>query len=138
MPQRPPPTPQFYAFNCYMLFLFYFLSFNLRNIQLQNTIFKLTVNVFFRDILAYIKASAHGTCITLLTKVLALLISLILVKSLGSGYCQISVFQLNLDFVFFKSGQIDYNLIAVIHFPDISFHYILCVFPVKLLINIRK
>ena len=65
------------------------------------------MDVILGDVITYIEAPAHSARITLLADVFALLIGLILVKSLRRRDVQVPVVKLNLDLVLLEAGQIN-------------------------------
>ena len=64
--------------------------------------------------IAHIEAAGTGTAVTLLPDVAALLVLLILIKTLGRANSQITVPQLQADFVLLEAGQVDVHLITVV------------------------
>ena len=77
-----------------LLLLHFGLSLLLRNTDLQDTVFKLRLDILFGYILAYKEASAAGTVITLSADVLAFLVLLVLLLLFGSMNYEISNYEL--------------------------------------------
>ena len=104
--------------------------FGLRHIQRQDTVLKLGGHLFGLHI-AHVEAAAHGTGVTLPADVAALLVLLILIKTLCGLNSQVAIAQVNADLVFLEAGQIDRQLIAVFLLPDIGLHQILGVLAIQ-------
>ena len=95
-------------FDCDIITLLYFLLlFLLRNRQFQYAMFILCMNVFLGNSLTDIEASAHAAGITLTPDILAaLLVLFVLIQTLCSLNCQVTISKLNLYFIFLESWEI--------------------------------
>src|SRR5699024_1822558 len=94
-----PDLPLSFDRNIFLLRNFRFLFF-LRDRQLQDTMFEFTFHIFLSYAVAYIEGSLAGSCITLFPDVsAALLILLVLIKSLSGADGQITVFQRYLNLI---------------------------------------
>ena len=89
--------------NVFLLFHCWFRFF-LRNKQFQNAMFKLSLNILLLNILAYIKASAAGSCVTLPADVMTgFFLLLIFVQTFLSADGQVAILQGSLNLIFGKS-----------------------------------
>lgn len=85
-----------------------------------------------------VEAALHHARITLLTEHLALFVFLVLLQRFLRGDGQITVLQLQMNFVLLEARQIDVHLIAVIRFLDIRLHHVLRVLAVQSAIHVAK
>ena len=75
--------------------------------------FKLSLNILLLNILAYIKASAAGSCVTLPADIMTgFFLLLIFVQTFLSADGQIAILQGSLNLIFGKSWKINYQLIT--------------------------
>ena len=107
------------SFNGNVLILFYLWCIYLRYGQFQDTIFKFCMNIFFRNILANIEASADRAGITFLTDVFAVFVFLFFRVIIGCADCQISILQFSLNIFFLISRKINIKFITFVIFLDI-------------------
>ena len=103
------------SFDTDIFLLFYCrFYFFLRDKEFQDTMLKLSLDIFFRDIFTYIITSLAGSCVTFTTDVLtSFFLLLILIQSFGSADCQISVIQFCCNFIFLESRKIDLQFITI-------------------------
>lgn len=99
--------------------------------QTQDAVLVLGGDVFRGDVLPDVEAPAAGTGVALLADVLAVLVLLVLVQTLGGLDGQVAVGDLHVDLVLLEAGQVDVQLIAVIGLPHVGLHQVLAVLAIQ-------
>ena len=104
----PPPceSESMSAFNRYIFISFNLFSCFFRNRKSQNTVLKFCMDIFVFYTITNIEASACAAGITFTADIIAFLVFLVFVKTLGSGDGKITILQLYLYFIFLKSWKI--------------------------------
>ena len=105
------------------MFLFRnFLGFLLGQFDHQDTILVFGLHILFREVVAYVEAALHGAGVPFLTEQLAVFLFLIL-QVLLRGDSQITILQIQMDFVLLQAGQINGQLVAFICFLHVGLHH---------------
>ena len=99
--------------------------------------FEFCFDVVLMYFLTYIKATTAGTCITFSADITScLFFFLVFIQAFLCTDGQITIFKCCMNFIFLKSWKIYNQFVSVIHFLDISFHYMICFMSIKFLLCI--
>ena len=119
----PPACSLFFVlyslFNRNALLLFNLLGFLLRNEDLQDTILEFGLDIGLVHVFANIVASLAGAVVALAADKFGLFFLLFLYGGLDG---QVAILQIGAHVLFLKSGELDIQLVAVLHLLDIRFH----------------
>lgn len=78
---------------------------NLRNSNLQDTVFKFSFDILLGNCFADIEGSCTLTAVTFTTDINAFIVLFVLVEAFSGGNGQITVFQFGADVLFLKPGR---------------------------------
>ena len=84
-----------------------------RNGQSQDTILKFCMDVVLGQSIADIEGTAHAACITFSADILTIFLVFVFIKTFCSLDAQIAVVQLDADFIFLESRQVDVQFIIL-------------------------